>query len=371
MKSIIFFLKILVLIAVALIVLRFVASAQQSPAPDMPIDAATRASVIDNIASALNDGYVFAEVAKKMEADIKARHAAKEYDSLITAQTFAAKVTSDLQAVSKDKHIRLRFSAEKITPGQQRGEPSAEEKALDLWYNRRTNFGFGKVERLDGNIGYIDLLGFNGHEGTAETVAAAMNFIANTDALIIDLRRNGGGSPRAVALISSYLFGDKPVHLNSLYWRKGDKTDDFWTTPTVAGKKFGNKDVYILTSKRTFSAAEEFSYNLKNLKRVTIIGETTGGGAHPGGMERVGDHFRLFVPEGRAINPISKTNWEGTGVEPDVKAPKEHALKIAYLTALTKSSETIKDPNVKAGMKELIDQTQKELDELKKVVKAN
>ena len=122
---------------------------------------------------------------------------------------------------------------------------------------------------------------------------------------------------------------------------------------------------------RTFSAAEEFSYNLKNLKRATIIGEITGGGAHPGGTVRLNEHFGVFLPIGRAINPISKTNWEGTGVEPDIKAPKEHALKIAYLMALKKSFDSIKDENVKGGVKQLIEQTQKELDDLKKSARAN
>ena len=356
--------RVLLIFILALFVLRFFAFAQQ-PATDIKIDAATRASLIQNISRELNDAYIFAETAKKMEADLNTRLSNKEYDSIDSAQAFALKLTTDLQAVSRDKHIGVRFSPEKISVRENRQEPTDEEKALDLWYNKRSNFGFEKVERLPGNIGYLNLLGFNGHEASGETVAAAMNFLSNTDALIIDLRQNGGGSPQMVALISSYLFGDKAVHLNSLYWRKGNKTDEFWTKTSVPGKKF-NKDVYILTANRTFSAAEEFSYNLKNLKRATIVGETTGGGAHPGSSVRVGDHFRIFVPEGRAINPISKTNWEGTGVEPDVKVPKEQALKMAYFSALTKSLETIKEENVKAGMRELINQIQKEIDDLKK-----
>jgi C-terminal processing protease CtpA/Prc len=192
-----------------------------------------------------------------------------------------------------------------------------------------------------------------------------MTFLANTDALIFDLRQNGGGDPEMVALISSYLFGDKPVHLNSLYWRKGDRTEDFYTKPNLVNKKFGDKDVYVLTSNYTFSGAEEFSYNLKNLKRATIVGETTGGGANPGGMFRLSEHFGAFIPTGRAVSPITKTNWEGTGVEPDVKAPKEQALKIAYLMALNKSAEKTKDEDFKNALKRTIEQTQKELDELK------
>ncbi len=342
----------------------------QQPPPDMPIDAATKSSVIDNLIKDLNDGYVFADVAKKMEADLRSRHSNKEYDSIATARGFAEKLTADVQAISKDKHLRVRYSAQVIPIRKERNEPTESEKAEGRWFNQRVNFGFEKVERMNGNIGYIDLRGFNDHEAGAETVAAAMTFVNNTDALIFDLRQNGGGSPKMVALICSYLFGDKAVHLNDLYWRKGDKTDEFWTKPIVPGKKYGDKDVYVLTSNRTFSGAEEFSYNLKNLKRATIIGETTGGGAHPGGMSRLGDHFGAFIPTGRAISPITKTNWEGTGVEPDIKVPKEQALKTAYLMALNKSLANIKDENVKGGVKGLIEQTQKELDELKLQSKA-
>ena len=228
----------------------------------------------------------------------------------------------------------------------QRDEPDHEEEGLP-------------------RLGYIDLRGFNDETGGADTVAAAMSFLQNTEALIFDLRQNGGGNPSMIQLISSYLFGDKPVHLNDLYWRKENKTDEFWTKPEQAKIKFTNKDIYVLTSNYTFSGAEEFSYNLKNLKRATIIGETTGGGAHPGGMVRLADHFGVFIPIGRAINPISKTNWEGTGVEPDIKVPKEQALKIAYKMALEKSLAAIKDEQVQNGVKGLIAQTQKELDELK------
>jgi retinol-binding protein 3 len=343
-----------------------VGSAQQGPPQqDMTIDSATKSAVIDNLIRQLNDAYVFPVVAKKMEADLRSRQGNKEYDAVTSAKAFSEKLTADLQSVSKDKHLRVRYSFQPLPIRQQRGEPTEAEKADFRRSNQRFNFGFERVERMNGNIGYLDLRSFNDDQDGAETVAAAMTFLANTESLIIDLRQNGGGNPAMVALICSYLFGDKPVHLNDLYWRKGDKTDEFWTKPAVAGKKYGDKDVYVLTSNRTFSGAEEFTYNLKNLKRATIIGETTGGGAHPGGFERLSDHFGAFIPTGRAISPITKTNWEGTGVEPDIKVPKEQALKTAYLMALNKSLPNIKDENMKGGVKGLIEQTQKELDELK------
>jgi retinol-binding protein 3 len=331
---------------------------------DMTIDAKMKSEVIDQLFKDLNDSYVFPETAKKMETDVRNRLKNKEYDSVTSSQEFAKKLTEDLQSVSKDKHLRVRFSFQPIPVRQERSEPSTEEIANFEKFARRVNFGFEKIERMQGNIGYIDLRGFSDPKLGAETVKAAMNFLANTDAIIFDLRQNGGGNPDMVQLISSYLFGDKPVHLNSLYWRKGDKTDEFWTKPEAANVKFDGKDIYVLTSNRTFSAAEEFSYNLKNLKRATIVGETTGGGAHPGGVFRLNDHFGVFIPIGRAINPISKTNWEGTGVEPDVKVPKEQALKVAYLAALKKSAAKEKDEELKNALNKLIEQTQKELGEL-------
>lgn len=348
------------------------AQGPQETQPDMTIDAATRAAVIDSAIKNLNEAYVFPEVAKKMEQALRERVAGKEYDSLTSARRMAEKLTADLQAVSHDKHLRVRYSHEAIAERQNAEEPTAEEIEQFKTFLRQTNFGFEKVERLPGNVGYLDLRGFNPAEFAADTGAAAMNFLANTDALIVDLRRNGGGDPAMVAFLTSYIFGAEPVHLNDLYFRPEDSTHQWWTLPHVPGKRFGDKkEVYVLTSKRTFSAAEEFTYNLKNLKRATIIGETTGGGAHPGGGRRLAAHFQMFVPSGRAINPISKTNWEGTGVEPDVKVPAEQALKVAHIAALGKLIDKETNPERKDAMKGALDAAQKELDELKKVAKPN
>ena len=364
-------------IALALFVLFVLNAYSQQPQqpngnqpPDMPIDAATKTQIINDLTKELNESYIFADAAKSMETAVKQKLQSKVYDGITSSREFAARLTEDLQAVSKDKHLRVRFSYEKIPARQERREPSKEEIENSQRFARQINFGFEKIERLQGNIGYIDLRGFSDPEGGAETVAAAMSFLQHADALIFDLRQNGGGSPEMVALISSYIFGEKPVHLNSLYWRKGNRTDEFWTKATVAGKRFGEtKDVFVLTSNYTFSAGEEFTYNLKNLKRATIIGETTGGGAHPGGMFRINDHFGAFVPTGRAINPISKTNWEGTGVEPDVKVSKELALKTAYAMALNKVADKTADEQRKKSLKELAGRTQKEIEEMKKTAK--
>ena len=357
------FIRVVVLCIVAVFATSVTFAQQEQP--DLTMDAATRTQVIDGILKRLNDSYVFPEVAKKMEQSIRERVDKKDYDQITSAKQFATKLTDDLQAVSKDKHLRVRYSSEVIPERGPRREPSAEEREQrrrDLTY---MNHGFSKVERLPGNIGYLEFLNFMDEELGADTVAAAMNFLNNTDALIIDMRRNGGGNPAMVALVCSYLFGPEPVHLNDLYWREGNRTDEFWTRKEVAGKRYLNKDVYVLTSNRTFSGAEEFSYNLKNLKRAMIVGETTGGGAHPGGGFRISEHFQMFVPTGRAISPITKTNWEGTGVTPDVSVPADQALVVARLMALKKSVSTMTNPDRKAGLNDEIQKLEKELAAMK------
>jgi retinol-binding protein 3 len=336
----------------------------QPEQPDLTIDAATRTQVIDTILKRLNDSYVFPEVAKKMEQSIRERVSKQEYDQITSAKQFATKLTTDLQAVSNDKHLRVRYSSQAIPERGPQREPSAAEREQRLRELTWMNHGFAKVERLPGNIGYLEFYNFMDEALGADTVAAAMNFINGTDALIIDMRNNGGGNPEMVALVCSYLFGPEPVHLNDLYWREGNRTQEFWTRKEITGKRYLNKDVYVLTSKRTFSGAEEFTYNLKNLKRATIVGETTGGGAHPGGMFRLNEHFGAFVPTGRAISPITKTNWEGTGVAPDISVPADQSFLTARLMALKKSLTTV-NPDIKPRMQEEIEKLEKELSALK------
>jgi C-terminal processing protease CtpA/Prc len=356
------------LLAVAgfiLVAVQLTAVAQQPEQQDLTIDAATRTQTIDGILKRLNDSYVFPEVAKKMEQSIRERVSNKAYDQVTSAREFATKLTKDLQEVSHDKHLRVRYSYNAIPERGPRREPTAEEREQEKRELTWMNHGFTKVERLSGNIGYLDFRGFMDPDLGADTVAAAMNFVNGTDALIIDMRNNGGGDPAMVALVCSYLFGPEPVHLNDLYWREGNRTDEFWTRKEVAGKRYLNKDVYVLTSKRTFSGAEEFTYNLKNLKRATIIGETTGGGAHPGGGFRISEHFGMFVPTGRAISPITKTNWEGTGVTPDIEVLADQALLVARVMALKKSLNTLTNPDIKAGVQDELQKLEKELAALK------
>ena len=314
--------KLLVLAALAA-AFALPAAARAVPAdpPDRDIDETVRSQVIEGVLAALQRAYVFPEVAARMAVAVRARRLAGEYANVSSAKELAGTLTGHLQAVSRDKHLRVLYSAEPPSETKQRG-PSME-------LLRAMNFGFEKAEVLPGNIGYLEMRLFAMGPEAAAAADAAMTRLADADALIVDLRRNRGGDPAMVARVSSYLF-EQPTHLNSLYWREGDRTEEFWTSKEVAGKRFGQrKPVFVLTSERTFSGAEEFSYNLKSLQRATIVGETTGGGAHPGGPQRINDHFSVWVPTGRAINPITKGNWEGTGVVPDVAVPADKALERA------------------------------------------
>ncbi len=307
-------------------------------------------TVIDSIGSKLNANYIFPEIATKMVSNMETKLKNGNYKSIQDPQEFATTLTTDLQTISKDKHIRVTFAPGQIAEQQQ--AITAEDSIAYL--NRyvanlkRNNFGFKEVKIMPGNIGYLDLRSFSNVEYAGETAVSAMNFLSNTDAIIIDLRNNGGGSPAMIQLITSYLFGSDPVHLNNFYWRPTDRNSQTWTLPHVSGTRSPNTPVYVLTSRGTFSAAEEFSYNLKNLERATLVGETTGGGAHPGGSVVATDRFMVWVPTGRAINPITNTNWEGTGVSPHIKTAAADALDTAYTKALKSLIKNSKEERLKA-----------------------
>ena len=321
---------------------------QEQKAPIL--DAAKKQALVDEISVLLNKNYIFAETAKKMEERVRGRLKNGDYDKLFGAPEFARAVSQDLAAVSKDKHLGFAFAPEMAADIRRLRSRNADEvkaaREKELNADRRDNFGFRKVERLPGNIGYLDFRVFQSPDQAGATAVAAMNFLAYCDAIIVDLRQNGGGDPAQIQLISSYFFPE-PAHLNDLYYRAEDTTENYWTLPYVPGPKPVGADLYILTSARTFSGAEEFSYNMKNLKRATIIGETTGGGAHPTNSMIVQEDFILNVPVGRAINPVSKTNWEGTGVTPDIQVPAAEAHDRAYQMAVEKLAAKAADTQAK------------------------
>lgn len=330
--------------------------------PDLPLDAATRNAVLEGVAAKISARYVLPDVGARVAEEVRARAARGEFGEFASAKPFCEKLTAVLVESSRDRHLKVVYSVRPRPMPKAGEEDSPAERARTRADAAFANFGFHKAERLRGNIGLLEFERFVDPSIAGETAAAAMAFLANTDALILDLRGNGGGTPMMVAFLASYLFPE-PVHLNDIASRDGTK--QVWTLPYVPGSRFDGRDVYVLTSGFTFSGAEEFAYDLKSLARATLVGETTRGGANPGSFEMLSEHFAVFVPTGRAINPVTKTNWEGTGVTPDIAVPADQALKTAYLDALKKAAKRNADPRRLEAFREWIATAEKELEALK------
>jgi hypothetical protein len=301
------------------------------------IDSTTRRRVIEGAIALMNEWYVFPDVATRLADTLRARQRRGDYHSVGTGPAFAAVLTAHVREVSHDRHASVSYSPKPVTPALPGVTADGAEQ-----YRRQmeaANCGFVKVERLPGNVGYVKFNFFGGPVVCSSTIGAAMTFVANTDALIIDLRENTGGSPKTVALIASYLFS-KPTHLNDLWTRKTDSTAQFWTVAEVPGTRLRDSArVYLLTSGATFSGGEEFAYDLQSLKRGVVVGERTGGGAHPVSSRLIDEHFSIGVPYARAINPMTRTNWEDVGVQPDVAAPAADALAAAQRLIATESRQ--------------------------------
>jgi hypothetical protein len=329
--------KIILVVVFALLSASSNSLMAQQADPSAAINESQRDALIEQVSGLLREIYVFPDVAERMVTSINRKNEAGEYDDLSQLRQLTDQITQDFQEISHDRHLSIRPAA----------APPANGAGLDDWQKRlaqakQENFGFRKLEILPGNIGYLELRNFTPAEMGGDTAVAAMNFLANTSAIIFDLRRNGGGDPSMIQLISSYLFEERQ-HLNSFYIRRSDSTEQYWTQASVSGPKVIETPVYILTSSFTFSAAEEFTYNLKNMERATVVGETTGGGAHPVDFQflDLGDglYASISLPFGRAVNPITGTNWEGTGVTPDIEAPASQALEIAQLEILNRLAQ--------------------------------
>ncbi len=296
-----------------------------------------KTEVVESLIVLMNDYYVFPEVAKETEIHLRKQMESGYFDKVTSTETLAELLTKSVQEINKDKHMKVRktpdFDAEPMTP-----ERMIEEKLHGLNRMRSYNAGFNTVKVLEGNIGYIDIRGFAYfHEGS-KAADAYMQLVANTDAIIIDLSKNGGGDPEMVQYLCSYFF-EGGVHLNSLYFREGDRTMDFHTLDEVGGKKMIDIPLFVMTAERTFSGAEEFSYNMQTQKRATLIGQTTGGGANPGRMRSINEDLAVFIPNGKAINPITKTNWEGTGVIPEIKTELDSSFAKAHKLAKMAAEE--------------------------------
>jgi tetratricopeptide (TPR) repeat protein len=300
-----------------------------------------KVEVLQKIASLLETNYVIPEMAEKYAAEFKKKYEYGSYETYTNPKEFAEQITADLIGITKDKHINFR-----LIESSDIGEKPASSLHHPLRYHRlgiKENKGFSKLEWMEGNIGYLDIRRFYYFPDVRDMVIGAMRILSNADAIIIDLRENGGGSGD---YLSSY-FLKHPTQLTGWYSRKDDFLTEFWTFKDIGVKRLTDVPLFLLTSKRTFSAAESFAYDMKVRERATIIGEATKGGAHSVDLFKIDDQFEIYIPTARAINPVTGGNWEGTGVIPDIPVPSESALKTALVLARKAGAEFAKAKEAK------------------------
>ena len=324
---------------------------------DSTLDPPTQTRLIQQIADHLEQLYVFPQKGAELAQQLRSTLEHGEYAALTDVSVLCNTLTEHLQAWSKDKHVRLVAYAQPQPP---QNDDQAWQEAY--WAAERlNNYGVYAVQRLKGNIGYIDLRSIDDADHTADTLNAAMTLVAHTHALIIDLRYNNGGSPSGVALLASYLLGPHAVHVDSIYDRPDDHTTEFWTRIKLPGPRYLANPVFILTSAKTFSGAEEFAYTLQAYQRATIVGEITAGAANPMQVQQLHPQIDLCVPTGRPIHPVTQTNWEGVGVRPDVVTAFDQAFPKAYAQALDHVILTTQDNTAAAKLRLEAEQARKEL----------
>ena len=306
------------------------------------LDDKEKSATITALKAILHKKYVFPEVAASMSATLDTRIKDGSFDTISTRKEFAFQLTRLLQEVSRDQHLSIAFSPRDTSTRRQRG--SAAEWELQLM--KENNYGIREKKILPGNIGYLDLPLFGPMSLCRDSITAAMRAIANTDALIIDLRScRGSLDENTIPFFHSFLFRDS-VHITDFYTRENDSTVAYWTSPSAAPIRY-LRPIYVVTSGRTFSGGEAFAYELQQLKRAKIIGEKTRGGANPTELERINDNFTVSVPYARSINAVSKTNWEGTGVSPDTVVTSNVAVYTAQLLATTNLAASATGKNKK------------------------
>jgi hypothetical protein len=297
---------------------------------DVTIDAPARKLALESLLARIDEYYPIPEVRKHVTTELRRRYKSGAYDNIVSAKEFRTRLTSELRTLSKDEHFNVDYF---VVP---RPFPEVEAGAADPNSSRELiaavhNLGFGTLERLPGNVGYMSLGTFEEPGRTGEVIAAAMSFLSRTDAMIIDLRGNKGGYGETVALLASYFLPEATALSES---KSNEELRQAWTSTFVSGPKYLDKPVYVLMSKRTFSAPEAFAYDLQALKRVTVVGEVSRGGANPSAQILLSDRFGAIIPRAITRNPVTNASWEGKGVTPVIPATSEAALDVAHLAAV-------------------------------------
>ena len=343
---------------VAGVVLGTLLSFHAFAAEDTALNAADRKAIVQTLVVKMNANYIEPAVAERVGSAIARKNAEGGYATAASVKAFSEALAKDLRELSGDLHFGAAFY-EGLRERSGADELPSRAK-IDEWRDQAARRGYGieKIERLPGNVGYIELRGFGGPEFVGAAYTAAMSLMAGTDALILDLRRNGGGSPASVAYLMSHFFplGDER-HLIDMYDRPTGTTRQFWTVKTIAQRY--DKPVYVLTSARTFSGGEDFSYGIQAQKRGTVVGETTGGGSNPVSWFNVGQDIIVAIPTARTTNAVTKTNWEHVGVKPDIAVPAAQALQTAHVAILRNLVSSAKEGNERKELQRVLAMAEK------------
>lgn len=331
------------------LIISFQATAPASMGQTQSLTAEVKKQTIDALSTLLVDRYAYRDAAQKLRELLQRNLREGKYDSFSSPTEFSLAVTRDLRSVNSDRHLALDFSPQAVAAGVSATTPpqplSNEEVARQVSaFNRQMNFGFKAVEFLNGNLGYLKFDYFDAYlDYSSPVVDASMAFLKNCDAVILDLRDNGGGSSQMLAYITGFFFKERTL-MGTSYERLSDTTTEEFITPQPKEKQLADVDLYVLTSKTTVSAAEGLAYNLKYLRRAKVIGEQSAGAANPGRVTRINNLFTAFIPNRHGANVVTGTNWEGTGVPLDIACPAEDALRIARIEALKKLQQKATDP---------------------------
>ncbi len=306
---------------------------------------AIRQAIVQDIARLAREQYIFPEKGLAIARFIETQWERGYYDDILSPHEFADRLTTDLRQASDDQHWSVLYDSTLTSTLYGEEHASDEELAQLKAYVCRANFGIEKIEHLPGNIGYVDLHSFAwiGFPGAGDSIVALMQLVSHCDALIFDVRRNGGGEAETLQVYVSYFVKPEPKLYDSFFYRPTNETQQLWTMPYVPGKCMPDVPLYILTSRVTGSGGEAFAYILKSMGRATVIGEPTLGAAHTTDMAIVQEHFQVEYPSGRSISPFTQSDWEGVGVQPDIAVPPDEALQAAHLHALERLIEGCQD----------------------------
>ncbi len=320
------------------------------------LTAADKKEVISIFCEKLKQKYVFPDISEKVSSQLQKNLENGFYDTVSSKAVYAQVLTRDIRKISNDLHLKISHD-EKVIKKQETIADTPKSAAVFFPFEklvRENNFGIRSKKILEGNIGYVEIPLFGPIDFCADTIIGAMHFVANTDALIFDLRACRGALDENTLLLFLSYFFPEPVHLSDLYIHEKASVKQNWTYAWVPGKRYLDKPVYVLTSNRTFSGGEAFAYDLQQFKKAVVIGDTTRGGAHPTEFVRLNQSFACGIPYARPVNTVSKTNWEHVGVKPDINIHPDRALTEAHLTAVRSLMANVKENGDRMKLEQLL-----------------